>query len=140
MKISGTGQVGKSSGATRKKGVPGDSDSFGSMVDSDVSSLAAAGSSAGVGPLAAVGGLFALQEAPDATAGRSKGVGRAEDMLKQLDEVKRALLFGEIPVNVLKSLAYSVRQQRAQTDDPRLNDILAEIELRAEVELAKLGF
>jgi len=35
-------------------------------------------------------------------------------------------------------LAQSMRQQRRQSDDPQLNQIIDEIELRAEVEIAKL--
>lgn len=138
VKINGTGQVGSTSSSNRKKGVRGDGDSFRAALETQTATPAAA--PVALSPLSAVEGLFALQEAPDAAAGRSKGVARAEDMLKQLDEVRRGLVLGTIPVNTLKSLAYSVRQQRAQTDDPRLNDILAEIELRAEVELAKLGY
>jgi len=36
-------------------------------------------------------------------------------------------------------LLSAVKAQRDQTDDPRLEQILDEIELRAAVELAKLG-
>ena len=32
-----------------------------------------------------------------------------------------------------------MNERRDQTDDPRLDDVLAHIELRAAVELAKLG-
>lgn len=139
MKINGPGQVGSTSGVSRKKSIRG-SDSFGSLLETETSALSAASSGMAAAPMAAVGGLFALQETPDATQGRSKGVNRAEDLLEQLEDIRRGLLVGAIPVSGLKSLAYTIRQQRAQTDDPRLNSILGEIELRAEVELAKLGY
>jgi hypothetical protein len=35
-------------------------------------------------------------------------------------------------------LAQRLRQKRQQSDDPKLNAIIDEIELRAEVEIAKL--
>jgi hypothetical protein len=139
VKINGTGQVGTSGGVSRKKNTSG-TDSFGALLEPETSALSAMSSGMAAAPLASVGGLFALQETPDATQGRSKGMARAEDLLKQLEDLRRGLLVGAIPVSGLQSLAYTIRQQRAQTDDPRLNDILGEIELRAEVELAKLGY
>jgi hypothetical protein len=39
----------------------------------------------------------------------------------------------------LVALARALRDQRAQIDDPQLIEVLDEIELRAAVELAKLG-
>ena len=42
-------------------------------------------------------------------------------------------------VNALDRLLLAVREQREDTDDPRLNDVLNQIETRAAVELAKLG-
>lgn len=38
----------------------------------------------------------------------------------------------------LEALAQLIRAKREQVDDPRLDEILGEIELRAAVELAKL--
>ncbi len=38
----------------------------------------------------------------------------------------------------LVDIAQMMRTQRQTTDDPRLNEIIDEIELRAEVEIAKL--
>lgn len=138
VKINGTGQVGANSGVSKRRSVSGSG--FGSLIDSETDAVSTAAPLTGAGPIASVGGLIALQEAPDATQGRSKGVGRAEDLLAQLDEIRSGLLMGAIPLGRLQSLAEMIRQQRAQTDDPRLNEILGEIELRAEVELAKLGF
>jgi len=43
-----------------------------------------------------------------------------------------------VPRADLERIAASVEQKRAQTDDPVLESILDEIELRAKVELAKL--
>ncbi|MBB4210425.1 class II flagellar assembly regulator [Rhodothalassium salexigens DSM 2132] len=90
-------------------------------------------------PVAATGSLLALQEAPDpAEEGRAKGMMRARSLLDQLEEVRRGLLLGAIPQNRLEALARMARQNREAFTDPRLNALLDEIELRAEVELAKL--
>jgi hypothetical protein len=85
--------------------------------------------------------VLALQEAPDATRGRSKrrAKERADMMLDHLDEIRLGLLLGTIPMSKLEQLAQLVRAKREQIDDPKLLAILDEIELRAAVELAKLS-
>ncbi|GER03003.1 hypothetical protein JCM17846_06850 [Iodidimonas nitroreducens] len=82
--------------------------------------------------------LLALQEMPDATAGRSKGLARAHDMLDMLEDVRKGLLMGAIPQSKLSQLSRLARDQRDGTLDPALSAILDDIEVRAEVELAKL--
>ena len=101
-----------------------------------------AGESAGAGaagPMAPVASLLALQEVPDATTGRSKGLLRGAEILDKLEEIQHGILAGKISVQELEELALTVRQKRARVDDAKLAAVLTEIELRAEVELAKLG-
>jgi len=43
-----------------------------------------------------------------------------------------------IQPNVVKNLANEIRKESEAVVDPRLNDLLSEIETRAEVELAKI--
>lgn len=97
---------------------------------------------AGVGGPAAAGGvnpLLALQELEDATGGpHGKARARAEAILDRLDEIRMGLLTGSIPASGLEALSRIVQSQRAQVADPRLAEILDEIDLRAQVELAKL--
>jgi hypothetical protein len=59
-------------------------------------------------------------------------------MLDVLDQVKVALLDGELSGADLERLQRSIREERAGTDDPALEAVLDEVELRAAVELAKL--
>ena len=49
------------------------------------------------------------------------------------------LLAGRIPTHLLNELVLALRERRPEFTDPRLGEILDEIELRASVELAKLG-
>lgn len=93
----------------------------------------------GPSSVGAVDSLLALQEVGDAATGRSKGLKRASDLLDHLDEIRYGLLMGGLSKDSLQDLARSVRQQRATVDDPRLAEVLDEIELRAAVELAKYG-
>jgi len=137
VKINGSGPVGAAAAPARRRAGRSDGASFRTALDvrePDAAPLH------GGGPLTAVTGLLALQEAPDATTGRSKGLARAEEMLAQLEDIRRGLILGAIPVQGLRNLAAAVRRQKQSTGDPALNQILGEIELRAEVELAKLGF
>ncbi len=85
--------------------------------------------------------VLALQEAPDALQGRAKQRARerSQKMLDYLDEIRLGLLAGAIPVGRLEQLAQMVRAKREQVDDPKLHEIMDEIELRAAVELAKLS-
>ena len=93
----------------------------------------------GPAPAGLVDALLAAQELPDDLAERRKGRRRGETILQQLDEIRLGLLSGTIPAAQLGALARVVRDQRDQVMDPRLREILGEIELRAAVELAKLG-
>lgn len=88
-------------------------------------------------PLGAVDSLLALQEVPDATAQRRQARRRGESLLDQLEELRLGLLTGELPRATVERLAVMVAQRRTSVDDPRLAEILDEIELRAAVELAK---
>jgi len=89
---------------------------------------------------ATVESLLAVQEAPDAASERSRGLARryGHDLLDRLEEIRLGLLAGVIPKDKLAAIAQAVRQRRQKTDDPRLNAIIDEIELRCEVEIAKL--
>ncbi len=89
--------------------------------------------------LASLDGLLALQEAPDATAGRSKGLRRGADMLDLLDDIRLGLLSGALPEGRLRHLLAMLRGGPERPEDTRLAELLDEIELRAAVELAKLG-
>ena len=94
----------------------------------------------GTAPVGGVESILTIQEVPDATDGRSRGLLKqyGDDLLDRLDEFRLAILTGTISKDRLTELAQKLRQKRQDSDDPRLNEILDEIELRAEVEVAKL--
>jgi hypothetical protein len=92
------------------------------------------------GPAGVVGvqALIALQDVETATERRRRSVRRAGRLLDELDRIKVALLGDELSGAQLDALSRAVREQRAATDDPKLEGVLDEIETRAAVELAKL--
>ncbi len=86
----------------------------------------------------AVGGVLALQEVDDATARASRGKMRAQEMMDILDDIRHGILAEALPAQKLVDLARIVQSRKVQVDDPKLAEILDEIDLRAQVELAKL--
>ena len=138
MKITGSGQIqSKTVKKAASKGRTG-SAAFSKQVSGDQAASAATGVS-GSAPIAPVDALWALQEVPDSTDGRSKGLMRADEMLDMLEDVRKGILLGAVSMPNLRKLADMARNQKSATDDKNLNGLLEEIELRAEVELAKLG-
>jgi len=95
---------------------------------------------AGAAPMSTVEGLLALQEVEDSTTGQSRSRARkwGNDVLDGLERLRIGIITGVVPKAELERIASSVERQRAHTDDPALEAILDEIELRAKVELAKL--
>lgn len=84
--------------------------------------------------------LLAVQEVEDALEGKArkaKARKYGDDLLERLQGLQDDLLRGRISKENLGTLAQKVRQGRTQVTDPRLNEILDEIELRVEVEVAK---
>lgn len=90
-----------------------------------------------VGPAHPIDAVLAVQEVPDATTARRRAKRRAEQLLGALDQIRHDILIGAIPRSRLKALSEVVKVQRAVVDDPQLQQVLDEIELRAAVELAK---
>ncbi|HEY4078451.1 MAG TPA: flagellar assembly protein FliX [Rhizomicrobium sp.] len=93
---------------------------------------------AGPGPIAALDSILMLQGMDDATDGRSRGLSHGANLLDLLDSVRDGLLAGGIPRTTLNKLAVAVTRRHDQFADPKLQDVLDQIELRAHVELAKL--
>lgn len=97
---------------------------------------------AGAGAPRAVGGietLLALQGVEDPTERRRRAVTRGRGALDSLDELKLALLAGKLDNGTIARLRTAAAGLKDASGDPRLDGLLAEIELRVEVELAKLA-
>ncbi len=92
-----------------------------------------------VSGVAAVGSILAAQEVDDENGEnvRQQLQKYGADILDKLDEIQRDLLIGAIPKDRLANLAQILRAKKNSVDDPALLKIVSDIELRAEVELAK---
>ncbi len=87
--------------------------------------------------LNSISGVLDLQEVDDALARAARGKLRAEDLLEKLDDLRLDLLSGALSKTKLQRLAEVVNSRRTEVSDPKLSEILDEIDLRAQVELAK---
>ncbi len=133
MEIKGSGRV--EGGTIRRKSAVSQGAGGFSVSDAPESHGAIV---AGPGPIAALDSILALQSMDDSTSGRSKGLAHGEQLLDLLDAVRDGLLAGGIPRSTLNRLAAAVTRRHEAFADPKLQDVLDEIELRAHVELAKL--
>ena len=90
-------------------------------------------------PLATVDALLALQGEGDASERKRRSVQRGSDLLDALDRLKAALLSGRVSTADLQAIAARLAERADLSGDPRLDEIVSHIELRARVEMAKLG-
>ncbi|MGD9639238.1 MAG: flagellar assembly protein FliX [Alphaproteobacteria bacterium] len=141
IKVGGSGST-KSVGSSKKssKSSSASGSSFASLlsVDDEMEETSFVESSS---VLTGVNAIFAAQTVEDATdeKARRKLIQRGEAILDSLDDIREGLLKGSIPKDKLIELAQIIRNKREQISDSRLAAILDEIELRAEVEIAKLS-
>ena len=87
-----------------------------------------------------VEGILAAQNSDDTFDNRrrlQRLMAYGDDLLDRLDDLRMGVLLGHFSKDKLTELAQRLRQKREQSSDPALDEILAEIELRAEVEIAK---
>ena len=90
----------------------------------------------------AIGGietLLALQGVDEPGERRRKAVKRGRGALDALDALKLGLLSGTLDTAALARLKTAAAALSEPTGDTGLDTVLAEIELRVEVELAKIG-
>lgn len=148
MKVEGpksTASV-RETGKARKAGPAGKTGEFSAELDKLSGADEAAGPE-GAGEVSGimnVGGLLAAQSVGGEDVGpdfkeRQRRAQRGAELLDRLEEIRRGLLLGSIPKDRLGDLARMVREKRERGADPIISRLLDEIELRAEVEIAKLS-
>lgn len=95
---------------------------------------------AAAAPVKSVGALLGVQAVETATerAARQRMTSRADKILDELEEVRLALIEGRLSGAHLIAVAERAAEQREKVIDPRLAALLDEIDLRAQVEIAKM--
>ncbi len=94
---------------------------------------------AGTSPVQALNALLSVQEVGDSTEGRGRARRRADSLLDRLEDLRLAIMLGEVPLSHLENLAGMLAERQETVNDPQLAQIINEIEIRAAVELAKRG-
>lgn len=97
-----------------------------------------AATASGPAATAAVASLLALQSVEDPLLARRKAVRRGQSLLDTLEEMRAELVVGRVPEGRLNRLVALLGQAR-EAAEPGLDALIDDIELRARVELAKLG-
>lgn len=134
MKVSGPNSVRNSSSTKKKKSASG--------AEGDFASLLGAGEkpkAAGMGTVAAPSTIIGAMLSVQYDEGQSQTpVERGTKLLDDLDALRMGLLLGQIPENVVRQLKQDIDAHAEDITDPKLKEILNEIDVRASVELAKL--
>lgn len=81
--------------------------------------------------------MLTAQEVDDPADRPAKTRQRAEDIPGQLDMIRHGLLAGTFSRREIEGLASMAWSSHLPSDDPKLAEIVDQIELRAEIELAK---
>lgn len=137
MKIQGPGST---QGPSKVKSKNKDSGSGGGFTTSSTSGTAESGATQTTQSIAYVDALLAVQGADDPTARAAKQRmrKRSNDLLEGLDDIRNAMLTGRLTVGHMIDIADVVASHREKIEDPQLTGIMDEIDLRAQVELAKM--
>lgn len=128
---SGTSQTPPKAGARR-------STSFGFSIE-DTSAPVETRPAAAPRASGGIEALLALQGFDDPTERRRRSVQRGRNALDVLDDMKIGLLTGTLDSSMVGRLRMAAADLKSVSGDPRLDQVLSEIELRVEVELAKAG-
>ena len=137
MKIEGPSKTQQTS-KKGKSGKAGKTDgTFGAMVTdaaSETSQNAATQSIAKVDALLAVQGV---ENATERGARRRMHI-RADKILRQMDHLRLALLTGDLTLGQVVDIADVVAAHRENITDANMTAVLDEIDLRAQIEIAKM--
>ena len=107
------------------------------MLPQEQTHIAPAASS-GVRTVGGIDALIALQGVESVEERRKRAVRRGRSALDALDELKLGLLSGRLDQMTLARLKAAAAGLKDDSGDTQLDGVLAEIELRVEVELAKI--
>tara|TARA_R100000005_G_scaffold96537_1_gene84312 strand:- start:4750 stop:5175 length:426 start_codon:yes stop_codon:yes gene_type:complete len=141
MKVGGPGRTGATSGSKSGKSAGKSGAKF--TLENDAVESAASGGVASSSPISSIEALVTLQgidgdEQP--RRGNRDAAQKGEELLEKLETIRGGLLSGGLTVDNLKELQNTLSGYAAEADDPRLREIVREIEVRAAVELAKYGY
>jgi len=135
MRIDNTGPTARIGGAKRTSKSSSASATFSVPDDVETNAAGAPAPSANVAHLDV---LLALQGVEDAMSGKKRSIAQGFDLLDRLEEMQLGLLAGRLSSAQVIRISQKVANL-GRTGDEKLDSILSDIDVRARVELAKLG-
>ncbi len=117
---------------TTKKGEAG---SFSGLLSSD--EISEGNTTSATLATSGTNNLFLLQEIGEEEKRKQQAIEQSFDVIRYLENIRIGLLTGGVDKSTLLNLEQIVNNIKANLNDPKLNNILNEIELRAKVEIAK---
>jgi Class II flagellar assembly regulator len=91
-------------------------------------------------PIGSIDAIMALQGVGDSTEQDKQALEKGEELLEKLDEIRHGLLLGNVSPQKLLQLKDTLASYDITKTDPKLAEIVRDIEVRAAVELAKFGY
>jgi Class II flagellar assembly regulator len=134
MRVSSTNRTSLAPGTTAARPSSGGTFSLGGAQAPQAQTAAMA-----LRTLGGIDALIALQGVEDPTERRRRAVKHGRRALDALDELKLGLLAGTLDQATMLRLKSAAGDLREPTGDDRLDQVMAEIDLRVSVELAKAG-
>lgn len=137
MRIEGPKPASELKKADKARKTGGSSGVFGALLGDETEAPEAART---MGGIMGVGSLLAAQSAEDPTERKAKKkmMERADNVLNALDDVQNGLLRGTLSMSQMQQVRNTLSVNREKIMDSNLLGILDEVELRAQVELAKM--
>ncbi len=134
MRVEGPNRTALAAAPAAARRVPGGTFSLAQTAEPQAQSAAVA-----LRTLGGIDALIALQGIEDPVERRRRAVKHGRRALDALDELKIGLLAGRLDHATMLRLKSVAADLRDGSGDDRLDQVLAEIDLRVAVELAKAG-
>lgn len=116
------------------------SDNISSLTAAAGGAVGSIGNITNISGVSGVDALLSLQETNiDANGRNVVAITEGENILNQLELLRLSILNGEVPIAVLQDISQKLENRQKDVEDEGLSELLDQIELRARVELAKLG-
>lgn len=138
MKITESSGIKTASDIRRRRRIDGSGEFSQFLEAAGLSDTSSSHATQDVAATHALSNLLALQEITPYDVERKKLLQRGKNLLDSLEKLRRQIIMGAVPLATLQDLSRQLALQKQAFNDPRLIEIIEDIELRAAVELAKL--
>lgn len=137
MKVEGPSKTGKTTKTDNAKKVGKSDGTFGDMVASAAQETAGTAASQSIAKVDALLAVQATESSTERTAKRRMRE-RGEKVLRQLDHLRLGILTGNLTIGQVIDIADVVASHREKITDAKMSAVLDEIDLRAQIEIAKM--